>query len=314
MSEVWTMGEMLVEIMRTELDVELNEAGNFRGPFPSGAPAIFIDTVARLGHSAALVGGVGKDAFGNCLINRLEKDGVDCSQVLVSETGTTGVAFVSYLSDGSRKFIYHIGDTPAVEAKAPTADKLKGIKYFHIMGCSLMADVQFAGEIRKLMHTARSLGAKISFDPNIRPELLGDASLQGIVNEVFENTNILMPGIEELLMLTGEETIAKAVKKCFSNPKIEMIVLKRGSKGSSVFTRTETDEIGVYPIVPVDPTGAGDSFDGAFLCGLIEGKSIAEVLEIATSAASLNTAAFGPMEGDISVATVHDLIRKSTAK
>ena len=314
MAEVWTMGEMIVEIMRPEVDAPLGTAGTFLGPYPSGAPAIFIDTVARLGRSAGIVGGVGDDDFGSCLTDRLEKDGVDCSEVIRSSRNSTGVAFVTYFADGSRKFLYHIGNTPAVEPSAPGADKLKGIKNFHIMGCSLMADVKFAGEIRKMMHTATGLGAKVSFDPNIRPELLGDASLQDIVNEVFENTNIFMPGIDELLMMSGESTIEKAVAKCFENPKMEMIVLKRGSKGSTVYTRQETHSLGVYPVKVLDPTGAGDSFDGAFLCGLLEGKSIPEVLELATSAASLNTAAFGPMEGDISEETVYELIRSSEAE
>ena len=58
MSEVWTMGEMLVEIMRPDEGMELHKSGLFLGPYPSGAPAIFIDTVARLGHSAVLSAGL----------------------------------------------------------------------------------------------------------------------------------------------------------------------------------------------------------------------------------------------------------------
>ena len=50
MAEIWTMGEMIVEIMREKENEPLDKAGVFRGPYPSGAPAIFIDTVARLGH------------------------------------------------------------------------------------------------------------------------------------------------------------------------------------------------------------------------------------------------------------------------
>ena len=83
MTEIMTMGEMIVEIMREKADMPLDKAGVFKGPYPSGAPAIFIDTVARLGHGAAIVGGVGDDDFGKCLTSRLEGDGVDCSDVLV---------------------------------------------------------------------------------------------------------------------------------------------------------------------------------------------------------------------------------------
>lgn len=57
MAEIWTMGEMLCEIMRPEVGMELYEKGLFYGPYPSGAPTIFIDTVARLGHSAGIIGG-----------------------------------------------------------------------------------------------------------------------------------------------------------------------------------------------------------------------------------------------------------------
>ena len=77
MAEIMTMGEIIVEILRDGVDKPLDKAEVFRGPYPSGAPAIFIDTVARLGHKAAIVGGVGVDDFGKCLLNRLEGDGVD---------------------------------------------------------------------------------------------------------------------------------------------------------------------------------------------------------------------------------------------
>ena len=55
MAEIWTMGEMIVEIMREKENEPLDKAGVFRGPYPSGAPAIFIDTVARLGHKGGII-------------------------------------------------------------------------------------------------------------------------------------------------------------------------------------------------------------------------------------------------------------------
>lgn len=308
MSEVWTMGEMIVEIMRTEVDVSLYEAGLFKGPFPSGAPAIFIDTVARLGHSAAIIGGVGNDDFGDCLLDRLKKDGVDCSKVIVSDTFATGVAFVTYFSDGSRKFIFHMGNTPAVDAKAPEEKDLSGIKFFHIMGCSLMAKASFAAEIVKTMKIAKKLNAKVSFDPNIRKELLKDASVFETVQEIMRNTNVFLPGVEELLLVTQKHTIEEAIEKCFENPEMEIIVLKNGSKGCSVYTRTQSFKKGVYPVEVVDSTGAGDSFDAAFVCGLLEGKELVIAASMAAAAGALNTAAFGPMEGNISVQTVNQMI------
>ncbi len=71
MPSIWTMGELLVEIMRPQPGLGLYNPGPFLGPYPSGAPAIFIDTVARLGHPAGMIGGVGEDDFGRGLIDRL---------------------------------------------------------------------------------------------------------------------------------------------------------------------------------------------------------------------------------------------------
>ena len=59
-------------------------------------------------------------------------------------------------------------------------------------------------------------------------------------------------------------------------------------------------EQGLYKVNCVDPTGAGDTSIGAFLCALLEGKDLKECAEIAAAAGALNVAAFGPMEGKIS--------------
>ncbi len=308
MAEVWIMGEMIVEIMRAEEDIPLDQPGLFKGPYPSGAPAIFIDTVARLGHSAGILGGVGKDDFGTCLLGRLKGDGVDVSHVIESDTCATGAAFVTYFADGSRKFIFHMGNTPAADAKMPEASVLDGVKYFHIMGCSLAARKDFGEEILKTMRLAKSLGAKVSFDPNIRKELLKDSSSLEMVKEVVANTSVFLPGVDELLMITGKDTVEEAVKASFENETLEILALKQGSKGCTVYTRDEILSMGVYSITAVDATGAGDSFDGAFISGLLEGKTIEDILKMASAAGALNTAAFGPMEGKINPQTIQAMI------
>ena len=275
MAEIWTMGEMIVEIMREKENEPLDKAGVFRGPYPSGAPAIFIDTVARLGHKGGIIGGVGKDDFGKCLLDRLKSDGVDVSHVIENPKKATGCAIVTYFDDGSRKFIFHMGNTPAVEAKAPQKDVLDGVRYFHVMGCSLFADIEFAKEILKAAQTAKKIGAK-----------------------------------EELLLLTGKETVEEAVEECFKNPELEILALKQGSRGSKIYTKEKTVETGIYRIQPVDATGAGDSFDAAFICGLCEGKRIEEAAKMAAAAGAINTAAFGPMEGKISVEAIDKMIKE----
>lgn len=307
MAEIWTMGEMLVEIMRTETDKPLDQTALFSGPYPSGSSAIMISTAARLGHSCGIISGVGKDEFGKCLLDRMYRDGVDTSKVLIDEDKSTACAFVSYDHDGGRKYLFHWDETPATEAVMPdvTEKSLKEAKYFHIMGCALTAKLSYGWEIVRTAEAMRAQGTRISFDPNVRMEHLTNPSKSkecfDIIHAVLSMTSIFEPGIEELLLITGEKDVDAAVKKCFRNESLEIIMLKMGSKGTRVFTRDGrvTDQ-GLFAVSSVDPTGAGDTSDAAFLCGLLEGRSIEESSRRAAAAGAINVMAFGPMEGRIS--------------
>lgn len=314
MPKIMTMGELLCEIMRPEEGMELYETGDFKGPFPSGAPGIFISTAARLGCSCGIIAGVGNDDFGRNITNRLIRDGVDCRWVIRSDKGSTGVAFVTYYANGDRKFIFHMDHTPAVEPKAPeNLEGMEDTEYFHMMGCSLMASMEFGQEILKAMDLFEKKGAKISFDPNVRLELLRDPEAFDMVREAFCHCHIFMPGVQELQMLTGKENIEEAVAAAFENKNLEILVLKNGAKGSRVYTARGLEiEMGVYPVEQLDATGAGDSFDAAFICGLAQKKGLEEAVRMGAAAGALNAAAFGPMEGDISPETVEEIIHINT--
>ena len=307
MAEIWTMGETLVEIMRTEVDKPLNETGLFSGPYPSGSSAIMISTVARMGHSCGIISGVGNDGFGECMLNRLKKDGVDVSKVLVDPDGSTACAFVAYDSQGDRRYLFHWDETPATKAVMPdvTEPSLKEAKYFHVMGCALTAKLSYGWEIVKTARAMKAQGTKISFDPNVRTEHLTNPKKSKesfeIINAMLEITNLFAPGLDELKLVTGIDDVEEAVKKCFENPNLEILMLKMGSKGSRIYTRDgQVVDQGLYKVESVDPTGAGDTSLGAFLCALLEGKDMKECAEIAAAAGALNVAAFGPMEGKIS--------------
>jgi tagatose kinase len=310
MPEIWTMGEMLVEIMRPRAGMSLAEPGEFRGPFPSGAPAIFIDTAARLGHGAGIIGGVGRDDFGACLLRRLEGHGVDVRFVEQTSGGSTAVAFVVYFPDGSRKFIYHIDGTPAVQAGFPRDPSPEVPRFFHVMGCSLMANDGFRQSIFEAARFFHDSGARVSFDPNIRPELLAGRALADVVGPIMERCSVLLPGVAELEMLSGVRGVKESVARLFANDTLELIVLKKGKSGAVVHERTGAAEIPAFSVEEIDPTGAGDCFDAGFLCGLLEKRPLRECGRMAAAAGALNAAAFGPMEGDITPATVGALLSR----
>jgi tagatose kinase len=309
MTGIWTMGEILVEVMRPHPGMGLDQVGEFIGPFPSGAPAIFIDTAARLGHRAGIIGGVGADDFGKCVLERLQKDGVDCRYVRQYLHHSTAVAFVTYFADGSRKFIYHIDGTPAAMTGFDGSENLGQPDFFHIMGCSLMINERFRLDILSAMHACVKNGAVISFDPNIRVELLQGRPLEEVVQPVLEVCTVLLPGITELAWLSGEPDPAAGARHLFERYPLELIVLKRGSQGCSVYSRdAKVLHVPAYAVAEVDPTGAGDCFDAGFLCALLDGCSLEESARTAAAAGALNTAAFGPMEGSISPHAVRELM------
>src|SRR4051812_26950879 len=69
------IGEILVEIMAVDPGHGFLEPLHLVGPFPSGAPAIFIDQCAKIGGQAGIVACVGDDDFGRINIERLRRDG-----------------------------------------------------------------------------------------------------------------------------------------------------------------------------------------------------------------------------------------------
>lgn len=309
MTAIWTMGEILVEVMRPRVEMPLDRVGEFLGPYPSGAPAIFIDTAARLGHKAGIIGGVGEDDFGSCVLDRLAADSVDCRFVRKYPGEATAVAFVTYFLDGSRKFLYHIDRTPAVMTAFDPVGIDREDGFFHVMGCSLMANERFRDQIFKAMEWFADRGVAVSFDPNIRAELLRGRPVQDVVGPVLDRCRVLMPGEAELALLSGVEDAAQGAAVMFQRYALQTIVLKRGKSGCDIWQRNkEPIHVPAYPVKEVDPTGAGDCFDAGFLCGLLEGRSLEDCARIASAAGAINAAAFGPMEGRISPDTVAEMM------
>ena len=120
-----TVGEILVEIMATTVGTGFREPQGLVGPFPSGAPAIFIDQAARLGARCAMIGAVGDDDFGRVNLDRLSADGVDVSAIAVHPGVATGSAFVRYRADGSRDFVFNIRHSASgLIALTPEAERV----------------------------------------------------------------------------------------------------------------------------------------------------------------------------------------------
>ncbi len=301
MPEIVSMGEMLVEIMRKEVGIPLNTPAEFMGPFPSGAPAIYIDAAARLGASTGFIGVLGPDDFGDVVENRLREDKVDVSQVKRREGHTTGCAFVSYNRDGSRKFIFHLRYSAAGTLGPNDVDPayLAGAKLLHLMGSALSVSDSSREACYKAMKIVKSRGGLISLDPNLRPELLGIERVREICRPVLEVCDIVLPSGEEASMLTGIAEPAKACRALLRDAKV--VALKMGSEGCTIFTENQEVRVPPFPIervMPrVDPTGAGDCFDAGFTTSYVAGRSILECGRLGNTVGAFAVTKLGPMEG-----------------
>ena len=158
--DIISLGELLVEIMRTELDTPHGKIGAiYKGPYPSGAPAIFINSAARLSRpfnlKTGFIGVLGNDEFGDCIIKKLKQDGVDLSHIRASESEPTGIAFNQYNSDGSRKFIFAKGASGETSSEDIKENYFNDVKSLHIMGSSLSISKKSRDACSKAINVAK---------------------------------------------------------------------------------------------------------------------------------------------------------------
>jgi sugar/nucleoside kinase (ribokinase family) len=287
---------MLVEVMRTGLDQPLSQPGSFAGPFPSGDTPIYIDTVARLGGSAGFIGTVGPDDFGRCLLDRFARDGVDASQVVTLPDRTTGVAFVAYFTGGSRKFIYHWRHAAAGFLGPEHVDPayIAGARWLHITGCTLAASESSRDACYKAVASAPP-GVRISFDANVRPELLTLDQIRVLCAPVIDRADVLLPSLGEAAMLTGAADDEAGCRLWASQGKI--VVLKQGAAGCRIFAGAQDIPVPGFRVEEVDPTGAGDSFCAGFTVALLEGMDLPAAGRFANAVGALAVTKLGPMEG-----------------
>jgi sugar/nucleoside kinase (ribokinase family) len=295
--DIIAIGEILVEVMRTEVDMPLEEPGLFTGPYPSGAPAIFASQAARLGHKTAMIGAVGKDDFGLCMRRRFAADGIDDRYVVDVEGVATGVAFVAYFGDGSRKFIFHFGNSAAGQLPPVDDIDLSGTRFIHICGCTLSAGGLLRERCYELVERAAEAGVGISFDPNLRPELLGGAeAVRQVCRPVTRHATVVSPGTAEAVILADADDPDAACRKLLDEG-AQLVALKLGSSGCRLYAHEEVAEVPAKPVQAVDPTGAGDCFDAGVVVGLIEGLPLRDIGRLANACGALATTKMGPMEG-----------------
>lgn len=297
MIKVVTIGEIVVEIMAVTPGNGFREPIELVGPYPSGAPAIFIDQLARQGQPCAMVSCVGNDDFGWLNIERLRRDGVDVSAIRVHEDAVTGSAFVRYRGDGQRDFVFNIKHS--ANGQIGLTDEARTViasaAHLHVMGSSLVSP----GIIEAVLFALADIkarGGTVSFDPNIRKEMLDFAGLRDALDTVLAQTDLFMPSGAEVLIFSNEITEEAAARDILARG-VRAVVLKQGAAGARYLDGKNDLFVPAFVVEEIDPTGAGDAFGATFLAGWLAGLEPEMNLSRANGAGALAVGRKGPMEG-----------------
>ena len=226
----------------------------------------------------------------------------------------TGSAFVSYNADGSRDFVYNIVHSAASQfvVDHTTIEKLVnfGTGIMHVSG-SVLASTAMREKVLRVCKALHSRGAAISFDPNIRKELISDPDYFTTVNELMAICTYFLPSEEDADVLFPGENLESYASKLFAKG-ADYVVLKKGDKGSSGLHRNgEAYNFPAHKVDVIDPTGAGDCFCATFVTLISSGHfSFQKALQYANAAGALAVTKVGPMEGNSTLKQIEAFLAK----
>ncbi len=214
---------------------------------------------------AALIGCVGDDDFGALNIERLRGDGVDVSGIAVLKDATTGSAFVTYREDGDRDFVYNITNSASAQLSAANLrdDLLADCGNFHVMGSSLFS-FRIIEAMKKAIETVKANGGTVSFDPNIRKEMLRIPEMREALDFILDYTDVFLPSGHEVTLLARATSERGAIDELLQRG-VKEVVVKRGAQGCSFYDADGEQHRKAFTVEELDPTGAGDCFGATYI-------------------------------------------------
>ena len=142
------------------------------------------------------------------------------------------------------------------------------------------------------MARARAAGRVISYDTNLRLRLWPIERARAIIHAAAAQSTILLPGLDDARQLTGLES-ADAICDFYLALVPSLVALTMGKDGTLVATREARRHIPARVVKALDATGAGDTFDGAFLAEWLRVGDPFSAAAYANAAAALSTQGYG---------------------
>ncbi len=223
-----------------------------------------------------MVATVGEDEFGEFLVERLENEGIDTTNIRRSRLNTT-LAHAALDEEARPHFMFYRGADEVI-----TREQLNGTD----------SDIVHLGSLpfshpktaRNLIEFIEGHESTISFDPNLREDVMNThyrKSMQNIVDHV----DVMIAAEDEIDFFGGKQEVLSSVDE---------LVVTKGEKGAELCNGAESFQVDAPDVDVVDTTGAGDALTGAYLAFRDEGRK--KALQKAVKAASRSVTSKGAME------------------
>ncbi len=263
--------------------------------------AIFAHNLALLGNKVGFSSCIGSDPFGEICLQRLGESGVDLSRVRKLKGRTTGLTVL--LPQRKQRYILtYPGTMYEMSEREIDFSYVFGAKHVHVSSYFLHKALK--PQLIEIFRKAKQAGLTTSLDTNDDP----DNRWSGDIQLLFKYVDILLPNEREACKLAQVEDVERASE--ILSQKVPVLVVKRGSQGAFVRVGKEKHS-GFPPIVdPIDPVGAGDSFDAGFVHQYIRGAKVEDCLKFANVAGALSVTRAGGTEAFRDARHREDFIRK----
>ncbi len=273
--DVVTVGEAMVLFIAMQPGA-LSEVQQFRRA-TAGAELNVAVGLARLGLKVGYVSKVGRDSFGEGLLNFLASEGIGNSHVEIDARYPTGFMLKSLELDGADPRIEYFRRGSAASHLSPAdnpVDYCAASRHLHLTGICPALGPAVCELVFGMAQQARSAGRTVSFDPNLRPSLWpSQQAMVETMNGLAEHADLVMPGLAEGQLLTGG-TSQEDIADFYLARGVQRVVIKLGAQGAYY---AGPDGRGTVPgwRVPkvVDTVGAGDGFAVGVISALLQGLS-----------------------------------------
>lgn len=263
-----------------------------------GSAGIFAVGAAKLGLKVTFIGKVGDDHFGHFMKDRMMAQGIDVSGLVIDPSVKMGLSIS--LSNGNDRAILTFGGSNLLfNFKDVNFEILAQSRHLHSGSFYLLNNIR--KDLATVYKRAKEMGLSTSIDTNYDPK----EKWEDDIFNVLDYADIFLPNMTELMAISGEKNPDLAIQRLSKNRHL-LVVVKNGEDGAFAEKDNVRYSAETIQVLPVDTTGAGDSFDAGFLFGFLNGYEIEKSLRIGCICGALSTLGVG---GTSAQAGREDLIK-----